>query len=418
MLFYINNRIFVETLMTEPMENTMFARRNVSIDMLRGLTMLLMVFVNDLWSVGGVPHFLEHFEVFEDGMGVADIVFPMFLFAMGMSIPYAIERRFSKGFSGESTLGHILSRTLALVLMGAFIVNSESEFTSVAGYGLDIYRLLMVAAFFMIWNQYGAGSKAKPWLQICGVAVLAFLALTYRTEGGGYFQARWWGILGIIGWTYCFCAVVYLLARRNPLHIFFVWVALCAVNLLVTNMRGGDQILQGSSLLTDLTGVLKLGNGCFAVMAVGGMLLSLAESRLASDNLKSNAYRIACAVGLAVVLAVAGAVLHHWWTVSKLLGTLPWCFYVSSISIALYMLLRILEAYGKIRWFSPLSASGTATLTVYMMPYVLYSINDFLGLYPYGALSGVLGLLKCIAFSLLCVGLTSLLVRFGVKLKI
>ena len=74
----------------------MFAKRNESIDMLRGLTMLLMVFVNDFWTVSGVPHFLEHFAVSEDGMGVSDIVFPMFLFAMGMSIPYAIERRFSK----------------------------------------------------------------------------------------------------------------------------------------------------------------------------------------------------------------------------------------------------------------------------------------------------------------------------------
>ena len=50
------------------MENCLFTKRNEAIDMLRGLTMLLMVFVNDLWSVGGVPHFLEHFEMFEDGM--------------------------------------------------------------------------------------------------------------------------------------------------------------------------------------------------------------------------------------------------------------------------------------------------------------------------------------------------------------
>lgn len=200
------------------MENTMFARRNVSIDMLRGLTMLLMVFVNDLWSVGGVPHFLEHFQVSEDGMGVADVVFPMFLFAMGMSIPYAIERRFAKGFSGESTLGHILSRTLALVLMGVFIVNSEHDFTSTAGYGLDMYRLLMAAGFFLGWNQYGAENKVKKWLRALGVAILAFLAFTYRTPDGGYMQARWWGILGIIGWTYCFCAVAYLLLRKKPLR--------------------------------------------------------------------------------------------------------------------------------------------------------------------------------------------------------
>ena len=398
------------------MENTMFARRNVSIDMLRGLTMLLMVFVNDLWSVGGVPHFLEHFQVSEDGMGVADVVFPMFLFAMGMSIPYAIERRFAKGFSGESTLGHILSRTLALVLMGVYIVNSEHDFTSTAGYGLDMYRLLMAADFFLVWNQYGAENKAKKWLRALGVAILAFLAFTYRTPDGGYMQARWWGILGIIGWTYCFCAVSYLLLRnKKPFCVVFLWVALCVLNLLVTRMRGGEQILPGSTMLTDLTGVLKLGNGCFAVMAVGGMLLSLAENRLAST---SGGSRIGYAVGLSVVLAVAGAVLHHWWTISKLLGTLPWCLYVASISVSLYAVLRILEARGWTGWFRPLSASGTATLTVYMMPYLLYSINDILGLYPYGALSGPLGLLKCAAFSFLCVGLASLLVRFRIKLKI
>ena len=50
-------------------------------------------------------------------MGLADIVFPCFLFAVGMSIPYAIERRYAKGFSAESTLGHILSRTFALLVM-------------------------------------------------------------------------------------------------------------------------------------------------------------------------------------------------------------------------------------------------------------------------------------------------------------
>ena len=397
------------------MENTFFAKRNISIDILRGLTMLLMVFVNDLWSVGGVPHFLEHFEAFEDGMGVADVVFPMFLFAMGMSIPYAIERRFAKGCTGESTLGHILSRTFALVLMGVFIVNSESKFTSTVGYGLDLYRLLMVAAFFLIWNQYRVENKLKKWLQVVGVAILVFLAVTYRAVDGGYMQARWWGILGIIGWTYCFCSIIYMLARRKPFRILLVWIGLCVVNLLVTRMRSGELLLSGQSLLTDLTGVLRLGNCSFAVMATGGMLIAMAENHISS---RTYALRIAMALPLAAFVAVVALILHNWWTVSKLIGTLPWCLYVMAVSIALYVLLRILDVNRMTGWFRPLSASGTATLTVYMMPYVLYSINDYLGLYTYGSLTGALGLLKCAAFSLLCVGITSLLVRIGVKLKV
>ena len=396
------------------MENGIFAKRNESIDILRGLTMLLMVFVNDLWSVGGVPHFLEHFEVFEDGMGVADIVFPMFLFAMGMSIPYALESRFSKGCSGESTLGHILSRTFALVMMGAFTVNSEGDFYSVLGYGKNVYRLLIVLAFFLVWNNYGKDFKWRRWLQAAGTAILVFLAFTVRTANGGYFNCQWWGILGLIGWAYCFNAVTYLLVRRRPMRVAVVWLSLCLVNLLVTKMHDGTQILAGRSLLTDMAGVLKIGNGAFTLMATGGMLFSLLEDRVTSCGKSRALY----AVSAAALLAFAATVLRTWWPVSKLLSTLPWCLYVTAISIALYVLLRSLESRGRTGWFRPLKASGTATLTVYMMPYILYALRGILGISTPEWVSGPVGLLKCALFSLLCVALTSLLVRFRIKLKI
>ena len=65
------------------MDNYGFGRRNGAIDMLRGLTMFLMIFVNDLWTVGDVPHWLEHAGTHEDAMGLSDIVFPLFLFVVG-----------------------------------------------------------------------------------------------------------------------------------------------------------------------------------------------------------------------------------------------------------------------------------------------------------------------------------------------
>ena len=47
----------------------MASNRLKSIDILRALTMLLMIFVNDLWSLTDIPAWLEHKAADEDGMG-------------------------------------------------------------------------------------------------------------------------------------------------------------------------------------------------------------------------------------------------------------------------------------------------------------------------------------------------------------
>ena len=204
--------------------------RNLSIDMFRGITMLLMVFVNEFWKVLNVPHWLEHFATLEDGMGLSDIVFPMFLFAMGMSVPYALERRQAKGYSTGSTLRHILGRTLALLVMG-----------------------------------------------------MAF---------------------------------------------------------------------------------------------------------------------------------------HVDWIVSKNLGTLPWCLFVSAISVALYTLLRRLEKKGWTGWFKPLTPAGTATLTVYMIPYLFIVLWQVVNPIIAPWLTGWVGVGKCALMAAVYIACAWGLTNAGIQLKI
>src|ERR1700720_2825086 len=102
---------------------TQAKRRLASVDSFRALTMFLMIFVNDLWSLSNVPEWLDHAGRTEDRMGLADTVFPAFLFIVGLSIPFAIRARASRGYSQKSTLFHILTRSLALLIMGVYHVN-------------------------------------------------------------------------------------------------------------------------------------------------------------------------------------------------------------------------------------------------------------------------------------------------------
>ncbi len=397
------------------METNFTGRRNGAIDMLRGLTMFLMVIVNDFWTVRGIPHWMEHAQTTEDAMGLSDIVFPMFLFAMGLSIPYAIERRFAKGLSGESTVGHILSRTLALLLMGVFIVNSEGGFAPLLGYGKPLYWVLMVTGFFLIWNRYPEGFRYKRGLQAAGIAVLAFLALTFRTPEGGLFRSSWWGILGLIGWAYLFCSMAWLLARKRPGWLIPVWFALVALNLISTGMRDGTRLIEGRNLITDFADALRLGNGSSAIMALGGVLTAWTGLRLQD---RPEHRRVVFGLGAAVVLALAGWAVHQGWIVSKNIGTLPWCLYVGAISVAAFTLLSVLDRHGKTKWFTPLRPAGTATLTVYMMPYLYYALWVVFNSPVPAWLAGGVGFLKCALFSLLCIGTAALLGKMGLKLKI
>src|SRR5262245_6037162 len=106
--------------------------RIMSIDALRGFVMFTMIFVNDL---AGAPHeitpdWMVHFSDRHkggSGMTFVDLVFPAFLFIVGMSIPIALTGRLKKGDSAWKLLGHVITRTLALLLIGILMVNGEGR---------------------------------------------------------------------------------------------------------------------------------------------------------------------------------------------------------------------------------------------------------------------------------------------------
>ena len=397
------------------MADSFYGRRNSAIDMFRGLTMFLMVFVNDLWTVEGVPHFLEHTETLEDGMGLADIVFPMFLFAMGMSVPYAVERRFAKGIPGEKTLGHILSRTFALLVMGVFLVNANGHMAPFLGVGTWLFSILAIIGFFLVWNAYPEGFRAGKWLRWAGISLLVFLAVTYRTQKGGYMSVRWWGILGMIGWAYLFAATAWLLCRKRPGILSVLWLGLIGLNLLVTPMRDESLLLDTPNLINDFARALHLDNGSSALMVLGGVLVVIQERNFSREPVGRRLLYALLAAGTIFCIASAA---HGDWIISKNIGTLPWCLYVTALSMVLYTLLRILEDKGWTGWFKPFGPAGTATLTVYLLPDVYYAVAEALGISSPDWLVAPLGLVKCVLFAFLCIGTAWALGKANIKLKI
>lgn len=400
-----------------------FSRRNPAIDMLRALTMFVMIFVNDLWSIHDVPHWLLHAEYGEDFAGLSDFVFPCFLFAMGMSIPYAIENRYAKGLSAESTLAHILNRTFALLVMGVFTVNSHNFADSVP-YSSSVYYILIFFGFILIWNRYpSAPAYNRIWtsLKCVGWAILLYLMFTCRHANGSPFVASWWGILGIIGWAYLFCAVTYMLLRRRPkalAGVFTLVVILCIVNTPLRAEFGGQPVLPvpEGHFYGSLLGIVHLGNGCLASLAMGGMMLSLLSSRICGMNPDK---RLLSGLGGALAMLAIALCLHIFFIVSKLGETPTWVFYTYAITVALYFILQRLVELGYTAWFTIIKPAGTATLTAYLMPFIAYGIAGITGWHvPEWMTYGGWGIAVCIIFSLVMIWLAGLLGKLHITLKI
>ena len=384
-----------------------------------------MIFVNDFWKVHDVPHWLEHATRGEDFMGLADVVFPCFLFVVGMSIPFAIERRYSKGMSAESTIGHILSRTLALLVMGAFISNSEARLSPEVSYPIGVYWFLMVAAFICIWNQYPRTDNPNrlrlyTFLKVIGILILLYLAITFRDPKGGVFMARW-GILGSIGWTYLLCAFIYIFTRDRLKYLIPVWcifVLICILGTRMNEAHGGTAILSfpRPNFYNDMLGILHIGNGALPAFTMGGIILSLISTRYIDVSNKKKVIFVVATVGL---LFAAGIIARQFWILSKLSASPTWIFYVTAITVATYAIIYWLSSKGKAHWFDIIKPAGTATLTTYLIPYVSYGLADVTGIVlPDWFTHGFMGIINCLLFALVIIGVTWLLGKIYIKLKI
>src|SRR5205814_9594266 len=90
--------------------------RIVSVDALRGYVMFTMIYVNDIAGVPDeiVPPWTKHFHG-KSGMTFVDLVFPAFLFIVGMSIPFGPGARLARCAALWEVILHMFVRTLAPV---------------------------------------------------------------------------------------------------------------------------------------------------------------------------------------------------------------------------------------------------------------------------------------------------------------
>uniref|UniRef100_A0AAG5D1Q6 Heparan-alpha-glucosaminide N-acetyltransferase catalytic domain-containing protein n=1 Tax=Anopheles atroparvus TaxID=41427 RepID=A0AAG5D1Q6_ANOAO len=100
---------------TEPAETGSPApkKRLQSLDTFRGIAIMLMIFVN---SGGGHYWWIEHATW--NGLHVADLVFPWFLFIMGVCVPISLRGQLSRNVPRRAIVSNVAVRSIKLFVIG------------------------------------------------------------------------------------------------------------------------------------------------------------------------------------------------------------------------------------------------------------------------------------------------------------
>ena len=399
-----------------------------SIDIIRGFTILVMIFVNDLAGVVDVPAWMKHAHTFHDGMTFVDWVFPGFLFIVGMSVPFSIGKRIEKGEPLSSIWKHIGVRVAGLLLLGFYMVNGDR----ISGQGLlnpHIWALLMYLFIIVIWSRNSNPNYflSKKWVKYAAGVGLIILAFVYTTDNmTGIMQMRpyWWGILGLIGWAYLGACLFYIPFRNNQLALLGGVVLLYSFYMAV---EAG--LLNGLPFIEQFMNV-SYTLGSHTAIVLSGVILGtkLRENLDKPDHAKI----LKWSFSFSIFLLIAALLLHQlngldkMFIISKNLATVPWCLLSSTFTIWIWMIVYwIVDMKGHGPAFKIIEPAGTNPLFAYILAPIVLEIFGLIAMafngfdiYSWLGESFYIGFLRAVFIAFSMTWLTGYFAKKGLQLKL
>jgi len=310
--------------------------RLLSIDVLRGITITFMIMVNNNGGPGSW-WFMNHAEW--NGMTPTDLVFPTFLFVVGMSIVFAIEARLKKGDSRGKLVRHTVERAAKLIVLG-IVVNAFPlfELRHMRFYGV-LGRIglcyLVVSLFYLV--------DRRVWTKVAalGGILLGYWALLRLVPVPGF---------GVPGHD---------VALLDPVNNIVAWL---------------DRVLMPGHLYEDwTTHSLRDPEGLLSTIpAVGTTLLGV----LAALWLRTNRTVKQKAAGLAVAAMTSLAAGYLWsewlplnkklWTSSYVLAAGGWALVVLTVAVVMVDICGWGKSEGNKWMVYPWLVFGSNAITIYM----------------------------------------------------
>ena len=397
--------------------------RVTSIDAVRGFVMLTMIYVNDLAGApdsAGVPDWMKHASDvrprISNGMTFVDLVFPGFLFIVGLSIPFALGRRLKEPLGWFKTLPHIFIRSASLLLLGVLMASGTPTASkmpwyhaaaapttvaataaatapaphddSLAGswwvvfwYAAAFLAFCQVLPFWVNKDDLGAKRRWK-WvtiaLRIVGVAFIAWLIVIYERDGTNrrthvqtvshiftwspfYFQHKNAEILGLIAWAYLAAALLFVVfrTRRLPLAV----ATACMFGFWICERSGSAHDFKLAGPLANLgdnisSSVIWFNQNVVGISECLGSLAAISVAGvilatvLVTPETATTRKRVNFTLLFIAATAFAAMVFYKPWGIWKNSATPSWCLWACAITASVWLFFYLTGDVLKMTWIT------------------------------------------------------------------
>jgi len=311
--------------------------RLVSLDVFRGITIAAMILVNNAGDWSHVYPPLLHAEW--DGWTPTDLVFPFFLFIMGVAIPYSFAKRISIGQSRGKLLKHVIVRSILIFALG-MLLSGIPNFNYSHRLILNILQRIGIIYLLSGAIYLYTGIMAQA---IIGVLLITLYWLAmFLVPVPGYGA----GVLTPVGnlWWY----VDEVLLRGWHQHIFYV----------------------GSWKLEHAEGILSL------IPSVSTVLFGV----LTGHYLRSDKTKIEKASGMMVYGNFGlfiGIIMSIWFPINKLLWSSSYVVFTAGFALEVFGICYWLIDIKGIKWWSrPFLVFGTNAITSFFLSTLFALILD------------------------------------------
>jgi len=296
----------------------LISNRLVALDVLRGLTIALMILVNNPGSWAYVYPPLLHAEW--NGFTPTDAVFPFFLFIVGVSIHLAFKKYSNEHHS--DALKKIIKRTIVIFGIGLFLnLFPKFDFTTIRIFG--VLQRIAIA--------YGIGATLCLYFNK--------KVLIYITVG---ILLLYWGLL-------------YFLVPINPFGPHTNLVGKIDLFLL-----GSKHVYHGLGFAFDPEGLLS------DLPAVATVLIGNLIGKLIAKS-KSNIQTIKSLFIYGAVLILIGLVWNQFFPINKSIWTSSYVSFSAGLAMVfLALLVWIIDVKGFKRWSKPFIHFGTNSLFIFV----------------------------------------------------